>query len=105
MNADGSEQTRITNNTINDGTPTWLPDGTKIAFTSERNVNFDVYVMNADGSEQTRITNNTAYDGYPAWSPDDTKIAFVSNRDGNFEIYVMNSDGFRADPSHYKYSI
>jgi Tol biopolymer transport system component len=67
-------------------------EGTKIAFTSDRDVNKEIYVMNAqDGSNQTRLTDNAASDEFPSWSPDGTKIAFTSDRDGNREIYVMNA--------------
>jgi Tol biopolymer transport system component len=67
-------------------------EGTKIAFTSDRDVNKEIYVMNAqDGSNQTRLTDNAASDEFPSWSPDGTKIAFTSDRDGNKEIYVMNA--------------
>src|SRR5207302_2193555 len=55
----------------------------KIAFVSDRDGNFEIYVMDADGSNQTRLTNNPAHDGEPAWSPDGAKIVFVSQRDGN----------------------
>jgi len=67
----------------------------RIAFASDRDGNFEIYVMNADGSEQTRLTDNDAFDGYPAWSPDGTKIAFASDRErnGHLEIYVMHADG------------
>jgi dipeptidyl aminopeptidase/acylaminoacyl peptidase len=65
----------------------------KIAFTSDRDGNDEIYVMNADGSSQTNLTNHPARDTFPAWSPDGSKIAFVSDRDGNAEIYVMNADG------------
>jgi len=65
----------------------------KIAFTSDRDGNFEVYVMNADGSGQTDLTNNQAKDGVSSWSPDGKKLVFSSNRDNNDEIYVMNSDG------------
>jgi len=69
------------------------PDGTRIAFQSNRDGNYEIYVMDADGSNQTNLTNNPADDMFPVWSPDGTKIAFMSNRDGNWEIYVMNADG------------
>jgi Tol biopolymer transport system component len=49
--------------------PAWSPDGSRIAFESYRDGNFEIYVMNADGSGQTRITNNTANDESPDWSP------------------------------------
>jgi hypothetical protein len=71
MNADGSEQTRLTNNPASDTTPDWSPDGTKIAFTSYRPGDGEVFVMNADdGSEQTNISNNRgSADGDPDWGP------------------------------------
>lgn len=68
------------------------PDDTKIAFTSQRDGNQEVYIMNSDGSNQTRLTNNPAFDTQTSFSPDG-KIAFATNRDGNFEIYVMDPDG------------
>ncbi|MEW6215632.1 MAG: chitobiase/beta-hexosaminidase C-terminal domain-containing protein, partial [Nitrospirota bacterium] len=69
------------------------PDGSKIAFSSYRDGNYEIYVMDADGTGQTNLTNNPGIDVWPAWSPDGTKIAFASFRDGNQEIYVMNADG------------
>jgi Tol biopolymer transport system component len=67
-------------------------DGTKLAFTSDRDVNREIYVMNAqDGSKQTNLTMNPAFDFDPSWSPDGTKLAFTSDRDGNTEVYVMNA--------------
>jgi len=66
---------------------------TKIAFTSIRNANSDIYVMNSDGSGQTRLTSHLAYDAKPSWSPDGAKIAFISDREGAYLLYIMNSDG------------
>jgi len=93
MNADGSSQTRLTNNSAGDFTSAWSPDGKHIAFVSDRDGNYEIYVMNANGSSQTRLTNNSAGDFTSAWSPDGKRIAFVSDRDGNNEIYFMNADG------------
>ena len=86
-------QTRLTFNTDIDSEPAYSPDGTKIAFVSTRDGNWEVYTMNIDGTGQTRLTFNTGLDESPAYSPDGSKITFASNRDGNFEIYTMNSDG------------
>src|SRR5918994_7202728 len=77
MNADGTNQTRLTFNAFDDGDPAWSPDGQKIAFASDRDGNLEIYVMNKNGSNQTRLTNNSAADFSPAWSPDGTKIVFV----------------------------
>ena len=65
----------------------------RIAFTSDRDGNFEIYVMNGDGSGKIRLTNNPASDEQPSWSPDGTRIAFATDRDGNFNIFVMNADG------------
>ena len=65
----------------------------RIAFSSSRDGNSEIYVMSADGANQTRLTNNSAEDYEPAFSPNGSKIAFWSGRDGNYEIYVMNADG------------
>src|SRR5688572_28855229 len=66
----------------------------KIAFTSDRDGNREIYVMNADGSNQTRITNNSISDNHPKWSPDGRKIAFISQRQtGEYAIFQMNASG------------
>jgi TolB protein len=94
MNPDGSGVTRLTSTaTAAEWGPTWSPDGTKIAFTSDRDGNLEIYTMNPDGTGVVRLTSNAAEDEGPSWSPDGTKIAFASSRDGNFEIYTMNADG------------
>jgi Concanavalin A-like lectin/glucanases superfamily/WD40-like Beta Propeller Repeat/HYR domain len=93
MNADGTNQTRLTNNSAIDARASISADGNRIAFGSNRDGNYEIYVMNADGSGQIRLTNNLADDFIPNFSPDGSKIAFESVRDGNFEVYVMNADG------------
>lgn len=57
----------ITNNPANDSSPCFSPDGTKIAFVSDRDGNKEIYIMNIDGSDQKRITNNAADDGAPSF--------------------------------------
>jgi dipeptidyl aminopeptidase/acylaminoacyl peptidase len=93
MGSDGASQTNLTNNTAEDNFPNWSPDGSRIAFSSLRDGNSEIYVMNSDGNGQTRLTFSAGDDGAPAWSPDGLQIAFASNRDGNFEVYVMSADG------------
>lgn len=68
MNADGSNQVRITNNPAVDTDPEWSPDGSKKAFESNRDGDYEIYIMKSDGSNQVRLTNNRTFDGRPAWS-------------------------------------
>ncbi|TFH16658.1 DUF5050 domain-containing protein [Candidatus Bathyarchaeota archaeon] len=65
----------------------------KIALTSDRDGDSEIYLIDIDGTGLTRLTNNSNSDEQPYWSPDGSKIIFQSDRDGNMEIYVMNSDG------------
>ena len=104
MDADGSNPQNLTNDLNDDRSPSWSPDGKRIAFVSQREGHFkgaagitdEIYVMDADGGNQQRLTENHKNDWFPSWSPDGKRIAFASDRKGdlvNFEIYVMDADG------------
>jgi Tol biopolymer transport system component len=93
INADGTNETNITNNAAGNAAPDYSPDGSKIAFSTTRDGDSEIYRMNADGTNPVRLTNNAAADSSPYYSPDGASIVFVSTRDGNNEIYKMNADG------------
>jgi Tol biopolymer transport system component len=93
MNADGSNQTRLTDNPRWDSFPSWSPDGNLIAFTSYRSGNGDIYVLDLSTLALIQLTTHGADDKDPAWSPDGTRIAFSSDREGTSAIYIMNADG------------
>ncbi len=74
----------------------------RIAFVSDRDGNYDIYVMDVDGGNLRRLTNHPDIDSLPSWSPDGKRIVFTSKRDGHVdaihgfatsEIYVMDADG------------
>ncbi|MGH3087872.1 MAG: hypothetical protein ACRDSJ_11220, partial [Rubrobacteraceae bacterium] len=111
MNPDGSDQRRLTNNPAADNTPTFSPNGKKIAFASDRtdpdtsdfDFIYDIFVMNADGANVRRITNDgDAFNFGPAWSPDGKKLAFTSDLGeeggrGNYDIFTIDiNSGARA---------
>jgi TolB protein len=73
--------------------PIWSPDGTKIAFTTNRDGNPEIYVMNRDGTGVRRMTNHPGIDVSPTWSPTGGQLAWVSDRTGTARIYIMNVDG------------
>jgi TolB protein len=78
--------------------PIWSPDGSKIAFTTNRDGNPEIYVMNKDGSGARRMTNSPAIDVSPTWSPTGGQLAWVSDRTGTARIYIMNADGTGQRP-------
>jgi Tol biopolymer transport system component len=91
--ADGSGVMRLTNNDVADFDPTWSPDGSQVAFRSQRDGNDEIYVLDVDGGDLRNITNDEAVDWGPDWSPDGRWIAFNSARDGGGDLH-----GFLADP-------
>ena len=100
MDADGNNHRRLTNHPARDFSPSWSPDGKKIAFTSNRNGgNIQIFVMDSDGQNLNRLTDEV-WDQDPDWSPDGNKIAFTGYKEAGFggaawdiDIYVIDSDG------------
>lgn len=95
MNADGTDQRRLTSNDAADYPLDWSPDGAKLSFASERDGHRQIYVMNADGSGQFNLTNtDTDEFGGTRWSSDSTQLLnVISFRDGYRQIYICDVDG------------
>lgn len=84
----------LTNTPGVDSRGAWSPDGTRIAFVSNRggshDLDYEVYVMNADGSAVKKLTKiDSSYASTPEWSPDGRRIAFVMGS----QLWVMRADG------------
>ena len=73
--------------------PAFSPDGKRIAFTSLRDDNFDIYTFDVDSLQILRLTRDTSFDYQPSWSPDGKHLVFVSNRTGNLDIHRINAKG------------
>jgi len=109
MDSYGGNLNRLTDDPADDHHPTWSPDGTKIAFASDRgseyrqispdrldgSTAYNVFVMNADGSGLYQLTAKPdgTGDADPDWSPDGKYIVFDSFRGGNSDIFIMKADG------------
>lgn len=111
LTAQGRE-TNLTNFVANDNWPSWSPDGSTLAFQSDRDWGgkMEVYVLRYPGTDSSvlsRLTQDTArQDGQPAWAPSGNRLAFVSDRDSaGFDIYLMSPSGtsvvrLTADSGH-----
>jgi Tol biopolymer transport system component len=100
IDVDGTREERLTTGAFSAQRPTWSAAG-KIAFSSNREGTFKLFVMDADGSGLRRLTSATGFvaEYDPRWSPDGTRIAYSRTGDppiGNTEIYVANADGSQA---------
>lgn len=107
LNENGSPATeqRLTTHAASDTLPAVSPNGNLIAFASDRDGDWEIYVMKAAPESATnvprKLTKNTRTttnvnqmrDHNPDWSPSGKQIVFESNRDGDDEIFVMNADG------------
>jgi len=107
---DGTLEVNVTNTeAVGDIQAAWSPDGTRIAFSSNRDGNYDIFTMAADGSDvrQVTFTFGIEYEGgyidydssfEPTWSPDATQIAFTGYRAGvgQPEVFIVLVDATEA---------
>ncbi|MDX1389773.1 MAG: hypothetical protein R3344_11325, partial [Acidobacteriota bacterium] len=72
------------------------PDGERLAVSSDRSGNSDIWILPARGGDMVQITNDPTPDWAPSWSPDGKQIAFYAFRSGNRDVWVVPSVGGRA---------
>jgi TolB protein len=102
VSADGSTKTNLTDRVGNDIDAAWSPDGRHIAFATDRNGTYDIYIMREDGRGLTQLTSEPSLESQPTWSPDAQKIIFKIRKDeagpggtniASFDFFTMNPDG------------
>ena len=98
---DGGTPERLTIHEAYEGEPRWGPEGTRIAFTSDRYGNSDLYVMEAAGSTPERLTYHSTGDAIGGWTPDG-QLLFTTRRtyaqaEWSDEIYTVDAEGGTPD--------
>jgi Tol biopolymer transport system component len=98
---DGSTVTQLTSDPANDVMPTFSPDGSMIAYCSDRTGNFDIYIQKLDGGQPVQITNDPSQEFHPSFSPDGKQLVFcsLSVQSGQWEIVVVDV----ANPAKRKF--
>jgi Tol biopolymer transport system component len=98
---EGQTVTRLTADGANSIQPTFSPDGSFVAFASDRTGHWDIYVMTADGQKPFQLTNGLSHEVHPSWSPDGSRICYSAHneRSGQWEIWVVEV----ANPANRKF--
>ncbi len=86
----GGRATRLTDNSFDARQPTWSPDGRRIAFQSNRDGHWRIWVVDADGSNPRALTSGVNEEREPSWAPDGRRIAFTSDRSGKFDVWELD---------------
>ncbi|MFG0274026.1 MAG: TolB family protein [Phycisphaerales bacterium] len=91
---DGRAITQLTMDPANDVMPAISPDGSRVAFASDRAGSWDLYVMNSEGGQAVQLTSDASHELHPTWSPDGKHIAFcrLGEVSGKWELWVVESN-------------
>lgn len=97
-NVDGTGAHNITNHPAFDGWPAWSPDGSRIAFASNRNSSYQIFTMNPDGSDVRLLANTEGRGTAPKWARDGMRIYFSICKNVDFgvdcQIFAARTQGF-----------
>jgi TolB protein len=85
------DETRLAARPGQDGSPSFSPDGTRIAFIATSDGHPEIYVMNSDGTGLARVTHSADEKGAPEFSADGQSIIFSSNRAGRYALYQIDA--------------
>ena len=93
IDVDGSNKTQLTHNDVDDGHPTWSPNGRQIAFSSMVEDIYQIFIMDAAGGTAKQLTFSNTSHYHPTFSSDGKRIIYVSNAHNHYTLWMMNADG------------
>lgn len=93
IDIDGSNKTQLTHNDVDDGHPTWSPNGKQIAYSSMVENIYQIFIVNASGGAAKQLTFSDASHYHPIFSSDGKRIIYVSNAHNHYTLSMMNIDG------------
>ena len=90
----GAVITQITDEQANDVQPAFSPSGSRVAFSSNRSGQWDIWVVDANGKNPTQITNTPAPELHPSWSPDSRRLVYcrLTSNENRGELWVVDLD-------------
>jgi TolB protein len=94
LKTDGTISRRVTNSRGIDVSPTFSPDGSKMAFVSSRNGQPQIFIQDLQSGQARRLTFSGRYNTQPSWSPAGDKIAYSTMvNNGEIDVFVINANG------------
>ena len=93
IHIDGTNRKQLTHNDVDDGHPTWAPNGKQIAFTAMVGDIYQIFSVSAAGGTAKQLTFTNASHYHPTFSPDGKRIIYVSNAHNHYTLWMMNTDG------------
>ena len=93
IDIDGTHKTQLTHNDVDDGHPTWSPNGKQIAFSSMVDGIYQIFIIDAAGGTAKQLTFSDASHYHPTFSSDGKRIIYVSNAHNHYTLWMMNADG------------
>ncbi len=93
IHIDGTHKKQLTHNDVDDGHPTWAPNGKQIVFTGMVDDIYQLFSVNAGGGSVKQLTFENASHYHPTFSPDGKRILYVSNAHNRYTLWTMNADG------------
>jgi len=89
----GETAEAITDNGVNDWQADWSPDGARIVFASNRDGNYELYIMRADGSTIERLTDTPGDEASPHWSPDGERVVYSAQEGSSSHLFIVSASG------------